>query len=229
MTWTTRTQGIAELRTQMQDPAGAGQRYGDAELGSALDEAVAELSAARPILSVVSAVVDSSLVVRLDGQIGLAGFGGVVSVVRVTGTAASVPVTSWQYFEAGGQHKVALPATLASGDTVEITVRGGYGFALSSTIGGALVAAETNIPVEWREKVLQGAQGYVLELYGAREVGRVNVSPAMQQQTARAAQVKLRDFRQWLQSLPFADQEHQVVEWGLSAVDERTSAHRGFD
>ncbi len=221
MTWTTRTQGIGELRTQMQDPVGAGQRYGDAELGSALDEAVAELSAARPILTVVSAVVDSTLAVRLDTQIGLAGFGGVVSVVRVSDAAAPVPVAGWQYFETGGQHKVALPATLVTGDRVEITVRGGYGFALSGTVGGVAVAADTNIPVEWREKVLQGAQGYVLELYGAREVGRVNVSPAMQQQTARAAQVKLRDFRQWLQSLPFADAMRQVVTWGLDGVDGR--------
>ena len=212
--WTTRTDAIAALRTQLQDAAGLDQRYSDAELESALHEAIAELGTARPILVTVEATLEATLLLRLDEQIGLALFGGVVSVVNVTDGTRPVAVSGWQYFEAAGQHMLLLPG-MASGDRVAVTVRGGYGFGIAATIGGAPVTADTNIPAEWREQVLSGAQGYALELYGAREVGRVNVSPAMQQQTARAAQVKLRDYRHWLQSLPFADPMRQVVRWGI--------------
>ena len=143
--------------------------------------------------------------------------------------SGSPAVHGWQYYEAAGEHKVQLPAMLATGDEVEIRVRGGYGFSITATLGGASVMIDTNIPIEWREKVVQGAQGYVLELYGAREVGRSNIAPAVAQQTARAAAVKLRDFRQWLAALPYADEMRAFVAWGLQAVDERTSDHRGFD
>ena len=225
--WSTRAAAIAELRTQLQDEDQP-QRYTDAELGKGLDEALAELSALRPILTTVETILDTTLVVRLDNQIGLSTFGGIAWILEVTDSAAPAPVEGYYLYEQSGQHKVALPQKEA-GDRLAIGVRGGYGFALSATVGGSSASADTNIPAEWREKVIQGAQGYVLELYGAREVGRRNVAPAMAQQTARAATVKLREFRQWIAALPFGGAGRQVVEWGLAAVDARRGDHRGFD
>ena len=225
--WSTRARALAALRTQIQDDGGT-QRYSDAELGAGLDEALAELNQTRPILQTLSAAVGSDRVVRLDSGIVVGTFGGVVSVIN-TMVEPHTPIYGWYYFEAGGQHKILLPPDVAIGTVVDVHVRAGYGFAFMATINGSHVSIDTNIPVEWREKVIEGAQGYVLELYGAREVGRTNVAPAMMQQTARAAAVKLRDFRQWLAALPFADAGRQVVTWGLAAVDARTSDHRGFD
>ena len=225
--WSTKAQAIVELRTQMQDD-GEHQRYTDSELVKALDEAISELSAARPIVKTIEATLGSSLAVRLDNQIGAMVFGKVVSVLDVTDAGDQVAVHGWQYYETGGQHWLLLPDN-ASGDVVEIQVRGGYGFGIAITVGGSAVTVDCNIPYEWREKVVQGAQGYVLELYGAREVGRTNVAPAVAQQTARAASVKLRDYRQWITSLPYADEGSQFVTWGLSAADSSDGVHRGFD
>ncbi len=228
MTWSTRTVALAALRTQMQDD-GAPQRYSDAELGIALDQAVAALSEARPLVATVLVTVPANHAVRLDTELTAALFGSIVLVRDVTAANAIESVAGWSYYEAQGGHYVLLPSSLPAGNTVEVVVRGGYGFDLSATIGGAATAIDTNVPVEWRELLLDGAEGFALELYGKREVGRTNVPPAVAQQTARAAAVLLRDFRQRLLALPFADVQRQIVAWNLQAVDGRTSAHRGFD
>ena len=228
MTWSTRAGAGAALRTQMQDDA-APQRYTDAELGIAFDQAVAELSKARPILTTLLATVPANRLLRLDDQIGASLFGAVVYVRDVTTAGQEVMVTGWQYYEQGGAHNVLLPAEMTVGNRVEICVRGGFGFGIVVTMGGANVTVDTNIPAEWRELLIDGAEGYALQLYGKREVGRTNVAPAVAQQTARAAAVILREFKQALDALPFAEPMRQVVTWGLAAVDTRQDAHRGFE
>ena len=221
--WSTYLEAVAELRTQLQDD-GTTPRYADAELGKALAMAVAELGGARPLLILVHQTVGQTRMLRLDDKIGAAVFGSVVSVLDLTDLAMPRPIVTWQYYEQAGQHMIFLP-TLDVGTNVAITVRGGYGWGLVLPDAGTL---DTNIPMDWRSALIGGAQGYALELYGAREIGRTNVSPAMAQQTARAAAVKLRDFRQWLAALPYADTMHQFVTWGLDTVDSRTGDHRGF-
>ena len=224
MTWATHTEAVAALRTLLQDD-GTAQRYTDAELAVALRKAVADLSAVRPVLVLVQTVVDSPRMVRLDDKLGATVFGSIVSVLDMTDVSRPRPVFSWQYYEASGQHRVSLP-NVDIGTSVAITVRGGYGFGIVLPDATTL---DTNVPVGWRESLTAGAQGYALELYGAREVGRTNVAPAMAQQTARAAVVKLREFRQWLTVLPQAYQEHEQANWGLRDVDQRGGVHRGFD
>lgn len=226
MAWSTRTAAIAELRVQMQDAASP-QRYTDAELGAGLDSAVEALSALRPFILVVNAVVPSDRIVRLDNLVTGVVYKSLVSIVNISSVPPEVVVSS-SYFEASAQHKLLLAAAVPVGDTVALTIRGGYGFAVAFVSGSTSGVADTNIPPEWRDRLLQGAEGYVLDLYGAREVGRSNVAPAVQQQTARAAQLKLRDFAQWLNALPYRDAGRQVVEWGLATVDEGAAAHRGF-
>jgi hypothetical protein len=196
--WSTRTQAIAALRVQVQDE-GATQRYTDAELGRALDEAIAELSMARPILILIQATLDAGRTVRLVD----------------TTDGGTLPYLPWMYWEQAGQQVVAMPS-LPVGSTVAIGVRGGYGFTLPTLDSGTL---DTNIPPAWREAVIAGAQGFALDLYGAREVGRTNIAPAVAQQTARAASVKLRDYRQWLRTLPVSAPQHHEVAWGLSGAD----------
>ena len=227
MAWSTRVAAIAALRTQMQD-ATAPQRYTDTELGMAVDQAVEQLSLARPFVFVVRATVPADWLIRLDSLISGAVYRDLVGVVD-TAEEPYVVVEGWSTFELAAEHKVILPPSVAVGNTVELTIRGGYGFGVPFVSGATSGTADTNIPPEWRERVLSGAEGYVLDLYGARSVGRTNVSPAMQQQSARAAQVKLREFNQWIAALPFRHAGRQLVAWGLQAVDERTSDHRGFD
>ena len=226
MTWSTRAAAVAELRTQMQDDA-APQRYTDAELGIAFDQAVAELGKARPILTTLLSTMPADRLIRLDDQVGASLFGAVVYVRDVTTAGQEVMVTGWQYYEQGSAHNVLLPAAVAVGNRVEICVRGGFGFGIVVTIGGN-VTIDTNIPAEWRELLIDGAEGYALQLYGKREVGRTNVAPAVAQQTARAATVILREFKQALDALPYAEPMRQVVTWGLTDVDTKQDVHRGF-
>ncbi len=153
--WTTRTAGIAALRTQMQDAA-APQRYSDVELGEALDEAIALVSSERPIISVVSATLDASRVVRLDNAIGAIGVRRGRRCRRLPRVRRSL---GWYYFEQASQQKVLIPATLAAGATVTITVRGGYGFGVSLTTGSGTVVTDTNIPAAWRDALLAGRAG----------------------------------------------------------------------
>jgi hypothetical protein len=173
--------------------------------------------------------VPANRLIRLDDQIGASLFGAVVYVRDVTTAGQEVMVTGWQYYEQGSAHNLVLPMAVAVGNRVEICVRGGFGFGIVVTIGGANVTVDTNIPAEWRELLIDGAEGYALQLYGKREVGRTNVAPAVAQQTARAAAVILREFKQALDALPYAESMRQVVTWGLAAVDTRQDAHRGFE
>lgn len=231
MAWSTRTTAITELRVQMQD-SDVPQRYTDAELGVAVDQAIELVSLARPFLFMVEATVPSDWIIRLDNLITGATYRDLISVFNITdeddGTLRST-VEGWSTFELTSQHKVILPSSVTVGDSIELTIRGGYGFSVAFTSGTTSGTADTNIPPEWRDRILSGAEGYVLDLYGARGVGRTNVSPAMQQQSARAAQVKLRDFAQWITALPFRHAGRQFVEWGLTAINARDSGHRGFD
>lgn len=231
MAWSTRTAAITDLRVQMQDST-APQRYTDAELGVGIDQAVEQLSLARPFVFTPSATVPADRIIRLDTLITGAVYRELVGVFNITNEASGTlreALEGWSTFELTSQHKVILPSTVTVGNTVELSIRGGFGFSVPFTSGATSGTADTNIPPEWRDRILSGAEGYVLDLYGARGVGRTNVAPAVQQQTARAAQVKLRDFAQWIAALPFRHAGRQVVEWGLSAVNERESEHRGFD
>lgn len=231
MAWSTRAAALIDLRVQMQDAA-APQRYTDAELGAGFDQAVEQLSLARPFVFIVEATVPADRIIRLDTLITGAVYRELVGVFDSTNEASGTvrsAVEGWSTFEQTAQHKVILPATVTVGDTVELQIRGGYGFSVAFTSGATSGTADTNIPPEWRDRILSGAEGYVLDLYGARGVGRTNVSPAMQQQSARAAQVKLRDFGQWITALPYRHAGRQVVAWGLTSADQRTSEHRGFD
>ena len=183
MTWSTRTAAIAALRTQMQDDA-TPQRSTDAELGIAFDQALAELGKARPILTTIIATVPTNRLIRLDDQIGASLFGSVVYVRDVTIPGEEMAIGGWQYYEASGGHYRLLPPGLTAGDVVEVCVRGVYGFGVVVSVGGSPVVIDSNIPSEWRELLLGSAEGYTLELFGKREVGRSNVAPAVAQQSA---------------------------------------------
>lgn len=207
--WSTRSGAIAALRTRMQDDA-APFRFSDAELELALDQAVDDLSAARPLMQTVSATAPAGGPLRIDDLLSGVTFGALLAVLDLR-SGAEAPVYGWSYYEAGGQHYVLLPAIGLSGALLALQVRGGYGFALD-VLG---MTVDTNIPREWRGLVLQGAEAHALELYGKREVGRTNVPPAVAQQTARAAQTLLRAFRQGLQALPQVEAMRHLVVWGL--------------
>ena len=229
MAWSTRKAAILELRTQMQD-TGADQRYTDTELGAAVDAAVEDVSGARPFLFQPEVAVPADWLIRVDELITGGLYRDVVAVVWIV--SADEPYTvveDWSTFEEASEHYLIVPSSVMVGETLVVTIRAGYGFSVPYVAGASSGTADTNIPPEWRGHILQGAEGYALDIYGAREVGRFNVSPAMQQQTARAAQLKLRDFHQWLAALPYRHAGRQVVAWGLTAVDTRTSDHRGFD
>ena len=228
MAWSTRVAAILELRTQMQD-TGADQRYTDAELGAAVDAAIEDVSGARPFVVQAEVAVPADWLIRVDELITGALYRDVVAVVWIVAADESYSIVEgYTTFEEGGEHWLIVPPSVTVGGTLVITLRGGYGFVVPYVSGASFGTADTNIPPEWRGHILTGAEGYALDLYGAREVGRFNVSPAMQQQTARAAQVKLRDFHQWIAALPFRHAGRQVIEWGLSAVDGRSDEHRGF-
>jgi hypothetical protein len=202
----------------MQDDAvggSSGPRYTDTELGIAFDRALQVLGEARPVLTTLLASVPASRSIRLDTLLAGCLFGSIVLVRDVTAESAAETVVGWSYYEAGGEHYLLLPWSLAVGATVEILVRGGYGFGLNVILGGVPATIDNNVPVEWRELLLDGAEGFALELYGQREVGRANIPPAVAQQNARAAAVKLRDFRQALAHLPFADAQRAIVTWSL--------------
>ena len=68
MTWSTRTAAITALRTRMQDDA-APQHYTDAELGTAFDQALAELGKVRPIMTTLTATVPVNRLIRLDDRL----------------------------------------------------------------------------------------------------------------------------------------------------------------
>ena len=218
MTWSTRAAAIAALRTRMQDED-VPRRYTETELGIAVDQAVAEIGRANPILATVDATVPPDRLIRLDGAIGAATFGAVVYARDITQRGAESMVIGWQYYERDGAHHIIIPAAIPVGGRVEVVVHGGYGFAIATALGGATVVIDTNIPAEWRELTLDGAEGFLLELYGKREIGRANVPAAMAQQSARAAAVKLRDFRQALANLPPREPRREIVTWGLADID----------
>src|ERR671932_1405721 len=119
MTWSTRTAAVAALRTQMQDDT-APQRYTDAELSVAFDQALAELGKARPILTTLPATVPANRLIRLDDQIGASLFGSVVYVRDVTTAGQEGMVSGWQNYEYAGAHNLLLPAALAVGNRVEV-------------------------------------------------------------------------------------------------------------
>ena len=219
MGWSTRAGAIAALRSQLQDSASP-QRYTDTELGVALDQAVDELSRVRPIMIAVTTTVPADRVIRLDTLITAAVFRNLLSVVNTTLEPDTV-IEDWYSFEEGGQHKVLLLSNVPVGDTVALQIQAGYGFALAYASGSTTGTLDTNIPGMWRDRVLQGAEAFALDLYGAREVGRANIAPAVAQQTARVAQVKRREFDDWLRSLPFVKAASQTVVWGLSDVEFR--------
>ena len=211
--WSTRAGAVGALRTRMQDDA-APYRYSETELGLALDQAIDDLSAARPLMQTVHATTPADGKVRIDNLLSGVTFGALLAVIDTRGDMGT-PLYGWSYYEAGGQHYALLPSAVAVGTPLALQVRGGYGFGFD--VLGTLV--DTNIPREWRGLVLQGAEAHALMLYGKREIRRANVAPAMAQQTARAAQLLLRDFRQGLHSLPQVEAMRHLVVWGLATAD----------
>src|SRR5687768_5992379 len=114
MAWSTRVAAIADLRVQMQDSASP-QRYTDAELGAGVDQAIEQLSLARPFVFVVEADVPGDWIIRLDNRITGATYRDLVSVFNITDEddgETREAVEGWSTFELSSQHKVIIPGAV---------------------------------------------------------------------------------------------------------------------
>ena len=203
--YTTLAGAIGQLRIDLNDPFDpANSRYADDELTRALERALDDYTRIAPrvqfglSVAVVGSLFDVATVTLNP-----------LGVQRIEDAVTAMPLPFERYLHTPTSYMVRFVPPIADGTQLRV-------WAFASHIFDGL---NCTIHFAHRETLLVGAQGYALQGLSTRSVGRANVPPAVQQQSARESAVRLRDFASRLQNLMSDTPSSVQVPWGLTAAD----------